>query len=155
MRRQLPDERRSGRPDRRVAVAAPPLPGGLERRIGPRRRLPRPLWRQWPSLLISAALGVVVAVSVQPAPATPAPPPLPTPPATIAIQLPFTRAEAAALRDEADRLTPAAVALDERAQARWWPLRPDLEAAAADDRLPADLRDELVATLAALDRNGL
>jgi hypothetical protein len=154
MRRQHPDERRSGRPDRRVAVAPAPLPGGLERRVGPRRQLPRPLWRQWPSLLISAALGVVVAVSVQPAPATPAPPPQPAPP-TIAIQLPFTRAEAAALRDEADRLTPAAVALDERAQARWWPLRPELEAAAADIRLPGDLRDEVVATLAALDRNGL
>ena len=71
------------------------------------------------------------------------------------IELPFSRAEAAALRDEAERLTPAAVTLDERAQARWWPLRPELEAAVADLRLPTDLRDELAATLAALTRVGL
>lgn len=156
MRLSPPEERRSGRPDRRAeALAAPP--GGVERRVGPRRRLPRPLWRQWPSLLASAALGVVVAVSVQPAPAEPVRPttPLATPPATLMIELPFSRAEAAALRDEAERLTPAAVALDERAQLRWWPLRPELEAAVADLRLPTDLRDELAATLAALTRVGL
>jgi hypothetical protein len=98
---------------------------------------------------------VIVAVCVQePAPALP--PPSPTTPApTVMIELPFTRAEAAVLRDEAERLTPAAVVLDERAQLRWWPLRPELEAAVADLRLPADLRDELAATLAALDRVGL
>lgn len=123
--------------------------------MGPRRRLPRPLWRQWPSLLASAALGVVVAVCVRPAPAEPQlPAPIP-PTAAVMLELPFTRAEAAALRDEAERLTPAAVALDERAQQRWWPLRPDLEAAAADLRLPNDLRDELTATLDALGRVGL
>lgn len=130
-------------------------PTGLERRVGPRRRLPRPLWRQWPSLIASAALGVIVAVFVQPAPAEPPPAPSAAPPATVLIELPFSRTEAAALRDEAERLTPAAVALDERAQQRWWPLRPDLEAAAADLRLPADLRDELAATLTALERVGL
>lgn len=154
MRRPTPDERRSG-PDRRTGNPAD-VPGGVERRVGPRRRLPRPLWRQWPSLLVSAGLGVVVAVVVQPAPAelvrhTTSP----VPPATLMIELPFSRAEAAALRDEAERLTPAAVTLDERAQARWWPLRPELEAAVADLRLPTDLRDELAATLAALTRVGL
>lgn len=108
-------------------------------------------------MLASAVLGVVVAVSVQRAPAEPVHPPTPpaTPPATLMIELPFSRAEAAALRDEAERLTPAAVALDERAQLRWWPLRPELEAAVADLRLPTDLRDELAATLAALTRVGL
>ena len=104
-------------------------------------------------MLASAVLGVVVAVSVQRAPAEPVHPA--TPPATLMIELPFSRAEAAALRDEAERLTPAAVALDERAQLRWWPLRPELEAAVADLRLPTDLRDELAATLAALTRVGL
>lgn len=155
MRLPPANERRSGRPDRRGAASTSAPPGGVERRLGPRRRLPRPLWRQWPSLLISAALGVVVAISVQPAPATPPPPPELAPPPTIRVELPFTRVEAAALHEEAQRLTPAAVALDERAQTRWWPLRPELEAAVADLRLPQDLRDELAATLAALERSGL
>lgn len=156
MAQKLPAERRSGRPDRRDDASSAPPPGGLERRIGPRRRLPRPLWRQWPSLLASAALGVVVAVGVQTTPAESAAPITPPPPPpTVTIELPFTQSEAETLRDEAERLTPAAVALDERAQLRWWPLRPELEAAAADVRLPAELRDELTATLDALERVGI
>lgn len=156
MAQNYPAERRSGRPDRRDASRPASPPDGRERRVGPRRALPRPLWRQWPSLLASAALGVVVAVGVRTAPAEPTAPVAPPIPATtVTIELPFTRAEAVALRDEAERLTPAAVVLDERAQLRWWPLRPELEAAVADLRLPADLRDELAAALRALDRVGI
>lgn len=67
----------------------------------------------------------------------------------------FTPAEAAALRDEAERLTPAAVALDERATQRWWLLRGELDAAAADMATPEAVRGDLQATQAALARLGL
>lgn len=149
-------ERRSDRRDRRLAESAVP-PGGHERRSGERRRLPRSIWQQWPSLLASAALGVLVAVGLQSLPAADAGPTTsPEVPRSVPLQPQrFSPAEAAALRDEAERLTPAAVALDERAAQRWWSLRGDLDAAAADPATSAAVRNELHATQAALDRLGL
>lgn len=67
----------------------------------------------------------------------------------------FSLAEATALRDAAQRLTPAAVALDEQARLHWTPLRAGLDAAAADPRTPASVREELDAARAALDQVGL
>ncbi len=84
------------------------------------------------------------------------------PPGSVPLQRPhsadavrFTVSAAAALRDEAERLTPAAVALDELAAQRWWSLRGELDAAAADPATPGAVRDELLATQAALARVGL
>ena len=84
------------------------------------------------------------------------------PPGSVSLQRPrsadsvrFTVVAAATLRDEAERLTPAAVALDEQATQRWWPLRGELDAAAADPATPEAVRGELLATQAALDRVGL
>lgn len=118
-------------------------------------------------MLACAALGVIVAVGLQSlVEATPtrtgtwaAGLPGRLPPRSVPLQAPelprFTLSEAAALRDEAERLTPAAVALDEQATTRWWPLRPELDAAATDPRTPASVREELEATRAALARLGL
>ena len=84
------------------------------------------------------------------------------PPGSVPLQRPrsadsvrFTVDAAATLRDEAERLTPAAVVLDERATERWWPLRGELDAAAADPATPEAVREELLATQAALARVGL
>jgi hypothetical protein len=154
-------ERRSGRQDRRAPGPAV-APSGGERRGGQRRQLPRSRWQQWPSLLASAALGVVAAVLLQsfaaddPPQAWAASLAARVPPPTAGPQqLPrFTAAEAAALRDEAEALTPAAVLLDERAGLRWRPLLGELAAAAVDPVTPASVRSDLHATCAALERLG-
>lgn len=161
MQPQSPVERRSGDRDRRAARPAA-RHTGPERRQS-QRRLPRSRWQQWPSLLASAALGVVAAVLLQSfaADAPPqvwaaelarrVPPPSPGPQ-----ELPrFTASEAAALRDAAEALTPAAVALDERASLRWRPLRGELAAALVDPVTAEPVRSDLHATAAALDRLGL
>lgn len=169
MQPQTSVERRLVRNDRRQP-GPNLLPTSGERRLGDRRQLPRSRWRQWPSLLASAALGVVVAVLLQsfggtaegaaqaPAPAVLAA--LPVVDLTVAIEAPpvrpsFSLAEAAALRDAAQRLTPAAVALDEVARLYWTPLRGELDAAAVDPRTPGPVREELDAARSALGRLGL
>lgn len=135
---------------------------GPERRQS-QRRLPRSRWQQWPSLLASAALGIVAAIVLQSF-ASEAPPQAwataqahhAAPPPSGPQQLPrFTASEAAALRDAAEALTPAAVALDERASLRWRPLRGELAAALVDPVTPDPVRSDLHATAAALDRLGL
>ncbi len=163
MQPQTPIERRSDRQDRRRAEPGA-WPAPQERRSGQRRRLPRSGWQQWPSLLACAVLGVVVAVAMQSlVEATPtragtwaAGLPGRLPPRSVPLQPPrFSESEVQALRDEAEQLTPAAVALDEQAALRWWPLRGELDAAAADPATPEHLRNELHATREALDRVGL
>lgn len=110
---------------------------------------------------MSAALGVVVAAALQSGPGAAAPAwaaglparvvrPSPPPP-----PLRFSASAAAALRDEAERLTPAGATLDEQARDRWWPLRAELEAAAAEPATPPGVLADLRATLAALDGVGL
>lgn len=136
----------------------------MERRVnqGCRRRLPEPRWRQWPSILAAAALGVVVAVALQglqadasvaePAPVevTAAAPPVVAVKAT-----PISLSEAQVLHDEAAALTPAGVALDETAHSAWLPRIGLLEAAVADPGLAPEIREELSATLDALAQVGL
>jgi hypothetical protein len=163
MQPQTSIERRLVRNDRRRP--GPAVPPTLERRLGPRRQLPRSRWRQWPSLLASAALGVVVAVLMQSAPAPVALAGSGAPAAEIAVARevageereagPFSLREAEALRDAAQQLTPAAVALDEQARLYWTPLRGEMDAAAADPRTPGPVREELEAARSALERLGL
>lgn len=64
-------------------------------------------------------------------------------------------AAAQALRDEAERLTIAAVTTDEAAHERWLARIAKIEAVRADPDTPASLRVELDATIAALDQVGL
>jgi hypothetical protein len=179
MQPQTPTERRSGARDRR-APGPPVAHAGPERRAGQRRQLPRSRWQQWPSLLASAALGVVAAALMQSAPA-PVLAARPEPAAELAgviaangaangaanegasvgaseplpVHTRFSLREAAALRDAAQRLTPAAVALDEQARLYWTPLRGELDAAALDVRTPLAVREELGAARSALERLGL
>lgn len=155
-------DRRQGRRDRRDS-SRPAIPPGAERRghSGCRRRqLPEPRWRRWPSIAAAAALGVVTAFALQglqadayviesPAPAVGDD--VPPAPARVSISL----EEAQALHDEAAALTPAGVALDERAHAIWLPRIGRLEAAAREPGLPSELHAELTATLAALAEVGL
>jgi len=162
MQPQTSVERRLIRKDRRQPGPALPPTGG-ERRRGDRRQLPRSRWRQWPSLLASAALGVVAAVLMQSlggaaaGGAAPLPVVLAAPePVIVAVEpASYSLREAAALRDAAQRLTPAGVALDEMARLHWTPLRADLDAAAMDPRTPGPVREELEAARAALERVGL
>ena len=165
MQPQTSVERRLVRNDRRQPGPALPPRGG-DRRLGDRRQLPRSRWRQWPSLLASAALGVIVAVLLQSVGEAPASVPMalaallePTDLAAAIDRAParvsFLLDEAAALRDAAQQLTPAAVALDEQARLYWTPLRGELDAAAADPRTPGSVREELEAIRSALGRLGL
>ncbi len=168
MQPQTSIERRLVRKDRRgPGPAVPPTLG--ERRLGERRQLPRSRWQQWPSLLASAALGVVAAALMQSAPG-PVRAARPEPAAELvgvvaaadegaseplSVPTRFSVREAAALRDAAQRLTPAAVALDEQARLYWTPLRGELDAAALDVRTPLAVREELEAARSALARLGL
>lgn len=154
-------DRRQGRRDRRDP-SRPAIAPGVERRInqGSRRRLPEPRWRQWPSILAAAALGVVAAVALQglradASVAEPAPLEVAAPPAVMVKATPISLSEAQVLHDEAAALTPAGVALDETAHSTWLPRIGRLEAAVADPGLAPEIRAELSATLDALTQVGL
>lgn len=166
MQPQTSLERRLVRTDRRQPRPAL-APTSGERRRGDRRQLPRSRWSQWPSLLASAAFGVVVAVLLQSlggAAGGAAPVPMvvvgpPEPPAVAAAAavpaVNLSLHEAGMLRDAAERLTPAGVALDEQARLYWTPRRAELDAAAADPRTPGPVREELEAARSALAQVGL
>lgn len=59
------------------------------------------------------------------------------------------------MRDEAEALTPAQVALDERAFEVWMPRIAVIEQTRDDPATPALVRAELDATVAALERAGV
>lgn len=144
---------------------------GPERRQGPRRRadLPRPLWQQPISVLFAAGLGVLAALHFDrlpgfsedpPAAAEPVrqPPieePAPTETRIEVVIDPQQLAAAQAMRDEAERLTTAAVTLDERAHERWLPRIARIEAIRGDPTTPQPVRAELDKTVEALARVGL
>jgi hypothetical protein len=60
-----------------------------------------------------------------------------------------------ALRDEAEALTAAEVALDERAHERWMPRVAKIDEALDDPATPERIRSELLATIAALECVGV
>jgi hypothetical protein len=141
---------------------------GLERRQGARRKadLRRPLWQQPLAVLLAAGLGVFAALHLdrvpgfapEPAPARAIAPSEPIP-AKAALPEPIVDPEqlaaARTMRDEAERLTLAAVTLDERAHERWLPRIARIEAVRADPDTPQLLRIELDATIDALVRVGV
>ena len=110
--------------------------------------------------MAAAALGIVVAVALQGlevevvADAEPMTRPEGVGASQVASPA-ITLAEAQALRDEAAALTPAGVAFDERAQARWLPRLGRLEAGAGDPRVAPEVREELRAALQALAAVGI
>jgi len=161
-------ERRRG-PDRR-AQGLPRHYYGTERRRGPRREaeLSRPLWRRAITVALAAGLGVATALvwdtramddqSSEVAPNLTA---SPTEEEIASVPAPDSRssrealAQAQAMRDRAEALTPAEVALDERAHERWTPQIAAIEAARENPDTPTEIREELEATLLALTRAGL
>jgi hypothetical protein len=127
---------------------------GPDRRLGPRRTadLPRPAWQRLLGPAVAIALGVAAALvfgdrAHQDARAEPTS-------ATASID-PDVLAGVAALRDEAEALTLAGVALDERAHELWMPRVANIELALADPETPELIRRDLDAILAALERVGI
>jgi hypothetical protein len=146
---------------------------GPERRQGPRRKadLPRPLWQQPLSVLLAAGLGVLAALHLDRLPGfEPEAPPIVEPPQLAApieqpspiveappelVVDPDQLAAARAMRDEAERLTLAAVTLDESTHEHWLPRIARIEAVRADPTTPELLRAELDATVDALVEVGV
>jgi hypothetical protein len=156
-------ENRRGRQERRS-----PDPNaeyaGAERRQGPRRKadLRRPLWQQPLAVLTAAGLGVLAALYLDRVPGfepdVPAviEPVSPSEPPSSALIVDPEQLEAAqTMRDEAERLTPTTVTLDEQTHERWLPRIARIEAVRADPHTPELLRVELDATVEALARVGL
>lgn len=145
------DERRRGA-DRRNAARASPY-AGPDRREGPRRSidLPRPVWRRPIAVGLAIVLGVAAGLTLD---LVRRPPP-PNDQVRDARIDPELLAGVQTLRDQAEALTPAGVALDERAHELWMPRVAKIEIALADPKTPASVREHLDATLEALARVGV
>ena len=147
------DERRR-EADRRDSARAGEYTG-IERRSGPRRSgdLARPWWHRSLAVGLAITLGIVAGLAlgslrtVEPA--------RPDAPIAEARVDPELLAGVLAVRDEAEALTPAGVALDERAHELWMPRVSQIELALADPTTPAAIRTQLDATLTALERVGV
>ncbi|MEZ4384661.1 MAG: hypothetical protein R3A79_25250 [Nannocystaceae bacterium] len=148
------EERRRG--DRRDPRRTLRLPRGAERRRGPRRRRGF-LWREVPTLLLALGLGLAAAVALsEPRPAI-------AWGAWVAQIRAATADEGAAaslhaarsLRDEAEALTPAEVALDEQAIELWLPRLATIDGLLDEPSTPALVRAELLAARDALVEVGV
>lgn len=159
------DDRRADGDRRASGGAGPSHPyGGPERRQGPRRaaELPSSIWRQPLVLALAIGLGVASGLAIN----------------SFSRQPPAQQAQAVSdagrahspapmsvdaealagvqtLRDEAEALTTAQVELDETAHERWMPRVAMIERALEDPDTHPRLRDELSATIAALECVGV
>lgn len=126
---------------------------GIERRRGPRRtaELPRPLRSRPIALVLAIALGVATGLAIG---STHRSDPMAAPRVEAQVDAELL-VGVQALRDEAEALTPAGVALDEEAHERWMPRVAAIELALADPQIPTQIRTELDATLDALERVGV
>jgi hypothetical protein len=148
------DERRRGA-DRRDPARVDPYTGA-ERRSGPRRSgdLARPIWHRSLAVGLAIALGIAAGLALgslhtkdlQAEPSSPS---------MVAQVDPDQLAGVLEIRDEAEALTPAGVALDEQAHELWMPRVSKIELALADPETPESIRRELDATLTALERVGV
>jgi hypothetical protein len=144
---------RRARRDRRDPVR----PGhyeGADRRRGPRREgdLPTPVWRRPLGLALAIGLGIAGGLALDSLQARPET-------AIAAVREDRLDPEALrrveSLRDEAQALTVAEVALDEQAHERWMPRVAKIEEALDDPATPDPIRTELLATIAALECVGV
>jgi hypothetical protein len=129
---------------------------GADRRRGPRREgdLPTPVWRRPLGLAIAIGLGIAGGLALDSLQARPE--------AAIAAAAvreaeldPEALRRVESLRDEAQALTAAEVALDEQAHERWMPRVAKIEAALDDPATPDPIRSELLATITALECVGV
>lgn len=131
---------------------------GVERRQGPRRSgdLPRPIWRRPIAIGLAVALGIATGLALGLALESMRPSSTPASVRVVEAQVdPQLLVGVQALRDEAEALTPAAVTLDEQVHELWMPRVAKIELALADPTTPDELRNELDATLTALERVGV
>jgi hypothetical protein len=156
------DDRRAERDRRDPSRAAPRRAhGGLDRRQGPRRavELPSSIWRQPLALAVAIGLGIAAGLAVNWFSGPQVADPERSQPAPAQIEAarvdPDALARVQALRDEAEALTAAQVELDETAHERWMPRVARIEQALEDPSTPALLRDELDATITALECVGV
>jgi hypothetical protein len=127
---------------------------GADRRRGPRREgdLPTPVWRRPLGLAIAIGLGIAGGLALDSLQARPE-----TAIAAVREAEPDPEAlrRVESLRDEAQALTVAEVALDEQAHERWMPRVAKIEEALDDPATPDPIRTELLATIAALECVGV
>lgn len=146
---------RRERRDRRDANRTDPYEG-VDRRRGPRREgdLPTPVWRRPFGLALAIGLGIAGGLALDSLQAQPA---ASAPIAAVREREldPEALARVEALRDEAEALTAAEVALDERAHERWLPRVATIDEALDDPATPDQIRTELLATIAALECVGV
>ena len=115
--------------------------------------MPRPIWQHPVAIGLAMALGIAAGVSLSGARE---PPTAVDADRVIEARVdPIQLAGVQTIRDEAEALTPANVAIDERAHELWMPRVAKIELALADPQTPTAIREELDATLSALERVGV
>jgi hypothetical protein len=110
------------------------------------------VWRRPLGLVIAIGLGITAGVALD---SMEVEPEVPIAAVREAELDPEALARVEALRDEAQALTAAEVALDERAHERWMPRVAKIDEALDDPATPEPIRNELLATIAALECVGV
>lgn len=113
------------------------------------------MWRRPLGLAIAIGLGIAGGLALDSLQAQPSEATAPTAAVRERELDPEALARVEALRDEAEALTAAEVALDERAHERWLPRVAKIDEALDDPATPDRVRTELLATIAALECVGV
>lgn len=113
------------------------------------------MWRRPLGLAIAIGLGIAGGLALDSLQAQPSEGTAPTAAVRERELDPEALARVEALRDEAEALTAAEVALDERAHERWLPRVAKIDEALDDPATPDRVRTELLATIAALECVGV
>jgi hypothetical protein len=110
------------------------------------------VWRRPLGLVIAIGLGIAGGLALD---SLQAQPEIPIAAARESEPDPEALARVEAIRDEAEALTAAEVALDERAHERWMPRVAKIDEALDDPATPDQIRTELLATITALECVGV